>query len=406
MYVNIYVLILLLVIIVLLSLSLYIGSRRQQRLWRQDIGQQTEIIRQAQLADLGLARSELSQEIKLLESELISKQIEITKLQTQQADNLSRSIESWLQSGHAHLMHLRQDNDVQLKEMRALVEDKLQQTLEARLTESFQIVSQQLQTVHSGLGEMKNLAADVHALNKVMNNVKTRGIWGEAQLENILREILVPEQYQCNVATRPGSSERVEFALKLPGQHGAETVWLPIDAKFPQEDYLRMIEAENAGDLAAAQEFGLQLEKRIRLEARAITSKYIEPPFTTDFALLFVPTESLYAEISRRSDLLAQLQRDYRVTIVGPNTLAATLNALAVGFRTLTIEARSNEVWRLLIKVKSEFERLATLLDKTQKKLQETSNTVENAHRKSRTIMKSLQEVTVADDLNPLSHGD
>ncbi len=241
---------------------------------------------------------------------------------------------------------------------------------------------------------MQTLASGVGDLKKVLTNVKTRGTWGEIQLGNLLEQILSPEQYAKNVATKLGSNDRVEFAIKLPGkERDGEVVWLPLDAKFPQEDYQRLVEAAEQANVALVDETGKMLEARIKNEAKSIKEKYLDPPRTTDFAILFLPTEGLYAEIIRRIGLTDLLQREYRVTVAGPTTLAAILNSLQMGFRTLAIEKRSSEVWSLLGAVKTEFGRFGEILDKTQKKLQEASNTIETASRRSRAIEQKLKDV-------------
>lgn len=295
----------------------------------------------------------------------------------------------------AKLGQIQTDNANKLDEMRRTVDEKLQGTLERRLGESFKLVSERLELVHKGLGEMQSLASGVGDLKKVLTNVKTRGTWGEMQLANLLEQVLTPEQYATNVATKHGSNERVEFALKLPGrddQDGKE-VWLPIDAKFPKEDYERLIDAVERADPVAVEEAGKQLELRIRGEAKDIRDKYLDPPHTTDFAILFLPTEGLYAEALRRTGLADSLQRECRVVIAGPTTLAAVLNALQMGFRTLAIQQRSSEVWAVLGAVKTEFSKFGEVIGKVQKKLQEASNVIDDAARKSRTIERKLRTV-------------
>jgi DNA recombination protein RmuC len=241
---------------------------------------------------------------------------------------------------------------------------------------------------------MQTLAAGVGDLKKVLTNVKVRGTWGEVQLQSLLEQLLTSEQYACNVATRPASSERVEFAIRLPGRDGARgSVWLPIDAKFPIEDYQRLVDAQETGDVATMETVGRALEARIRSEARTIREKYVEPPHTTDFALLFLPIEGLYAEVLRRPGLSEALQRDYRVTVTGPTTLTAILNSLQMGFRTLAIEARSSEVWRTLGEVKTEFQRFGGILEKTRKKLDEVRSTIDQAETRTRQISRKLGQV-------------
>lgn len=308
--------------------------------------------------------------------------------------NSDTRLEAMRQTVEDKLKLLQEDNHKQLEQMRATVDEKLHATLEQRLGESFKLVSDRLEMVHKGLGEMQSLATGVGDLKKVLTNVKTRGIWGEIQLAAILEEILTPEQFAVNVATRPGSNERVEFAVKLPGrQDGEGVVWLPVDAKFPQEDYLRLVAASEEGNPALAEEAAKQLENRIKHEARSIHDKYLSPPHTTDFGIMFLPTESLYAEVVKRPHLMEYLQRENRIIVTGPSTMAALLNSLAIGFRTLAIEKRSSEVWILLGAVKTEFGRFGAILDKTQKKLTEASNSLETASRKSRSIERRLRQV-------------
>lgn len=293
------------------------------------------------------------------------------------------------------LRELREDNAKRLEEMRKTVDEKLQDTLEKRLGASFKLVSERLEQVHKGLGEMQSLATGVGDLKRVLTNVKSRGTWGEIQLESLLEQILTPEQYEKNVATKLRSAERVEFCVRLPGRSddGDEIVWLPIDAKFPQEDYQRLLEAQEAGDGDGVLSAARQLENRVKGAARDIRDKYLNPPHTTDFAIMFVPTEGLYAEILRRPGLLELLQGEYRIIIAGPTTLAALLNSLQMGFRTLAIEKRSSEVWKLLASVRGEFGKFSGILDKVQTKLKQASNVVEDAASKTRTIERKLTKV-------------
>jgi DNA recombination protein RmuC len=348
--------------------------------------------------DLGLALKSLGDstlnrisEMALLQRnqlEFFSSQItSLTQASEQKMDKLREGVES-------RLKLLQDDNSQKLDQMRGVVEEKLHKTLETRLGESFKLVSDRLELVHKGLGEMQTLAISVGDLKKVLTNVKARGTWGEIQLGNLLDQVLTGEQYAKNVATKRGSADRVEFAIRLPGQsdHG-EVLWLPIDAKFPQEDYQRLVDAQERASGSEADDASKQLETRIKLEARAIKDKYIDPPYTTDFAIMFLPVEGLYAEVVRRPGLCDLLQRECRVVVAGPTTLAALLNSLSMGFRTLAIEKRSSEVWALLGAVKTEFGRFGDLLEKTHKKLEEASNTIENATKKSRTIEKKLKKV-------------
>ena len=320
--------------------------------------------------------------------ELLTGQLhQLMQRNTEGMDTLRHAIES-------RLAAIQTDNSQKLEQMRQTVDEKLHNTLEQRLGESFQRVSEQLERVHAGLGEMQTLASGVGDLKKVLSNVKVRGTWGEVQLDNLLEQILSAGQYEKNVATRPNSAERVEFAIKLPGRDEAgSVVWLPIDAKFPLEDYQKLLEAQELGDLAAMEDAGRAMENRVRAEARTIRDKYIEVPHTTDFALLFLPIEGLYAEVIRRPGLFDSLQRDYRVTLTGPTTLTAILNSLQMGFRTLAIEQRSSEVWKVLGAVKSEFGKFGDILAKTRKKLDEASRTIEQAEVRTRAIDRSLRKV-------------
>ena len=291
------------------------------------------------------------------------------------------------------LKAIQQDNAAKLEQMRATVDEKLHNTLETRLGQSFQLVSERLEAVQRGLGEMQSLATGVGDLKRVLTNVKTRGTFGEVQLGALLEQILIPDQYAANVATIPGSAERVEYAIRLPGSHGEQPVWLPIDAKFPVEDYQRLLDAQEAADADAAMAAGRALETRVREEARRIQSKYVAPPHSTDFAILFLPTEGLYAEVIRRPGLSDLLQRDFRITLAGPTTLTALLNSLQMGFRTLAIEKRSSEVWQLLAAVKTEFGKFAGVLEKTRKKLTEASNVIDQAGVRTRAIERKLRHV-------------
>lgn len=287
------------------------------------------------------------------------------------------------------LEKLTESTAANLEQIRLTVDEKLQSTLERRLGESFQQVSLRLEQVHRGLGEMQTLAGGVGDLKRILSNVKNRGIWGEMQLGVLLRDLLAPEQFAENLAVKQGSAERVEFALKLPGSKD-ETVWLPIDAKFPQEDFQRLLEAREQADTAAADIALKQLERRLKSEARDIQNKYLCPPQTTDFAIMYLPIEGLFAEAVNLPGLLDELQRTYRVCVAGPTTLAALLNSLQMGFKTLAIEKRTGEVWRTIAAVKQDFVTFSLLLDKTKKKLQEASGHIDAAARRSRVINKRL----------------
>lgn len=290
---------------------------------------------------------------------------------------------------------LRQENTRQLNEMRRSVDERLTQSLDKKLNESFALVSQRLEQVYKGLGEMQTLATGVGDLKRVLTNVKTRGIWGEMQLGNLLSAVLTPEQYAENVAVVPGSQERVEFAVRLPGKD-ADVVWLPIDSKFPVEDYARLQEASQSGDAAAVDAARKALMQQIKLEARRISGKYIAPPHTTDFAVMFLPVEGLYAEVVQQTDLVDAIQREQRVVIAGPSTFSALLNALQMGFRTLAIEKRSGEVWKLLGTVKADFGAFSDVLEKTQMRLRQASESIDSAFVKTRTIQRHLGQVESA----------
>jgi DNA recombination protein RmuC len=299
------------------------------------------------------------------------------------------------------LKELQQDNATQLEQMRQTVDEKLQSTLEARLGESFRLVQEQLERVQLGLGEMQSLATGVGDLKRVLGNVKTRGIFGEVQLAGILEQMLTVDQYGVNVLTSPHGTERVEFAIRLPGQGDASDtpVWLPIDAKFPREDYERLLDAQENADAEGAALASAALERRMREEAKAISLKYISPPHTADFAIMFLPTEGLYAEVLRRPGLVELLQRDHRVVIAGPTTLSAILNSLRMGFRTLAIEKRSSEVWQVLGAVRTEFGKFGAVLDKVRKQIATVGNTLDQTSQRSRAIERRLKGVEGSTEL-------
>jgi DNA recombination protein RmuC len=295
----------------------------------------------------------------------------------------------------SQLQTLQQGNEAKLEQMRATVDEKLQATLETRLGESFRLVSERLEQVHRGLGEMQGLAQGVGDLKKVLGNVKTRGTFGEVQLGALLEQVLAPDQYAMNVATRPGSGDRVEFAVRMPGRGGdGESVcWLPIDAKFPSEDYERLLAAHESADPFAVETAAKAIEARIRLEAKTIREKYVEPPHTTDFAILFLPTEGLFAEVLRRPGLTEALNRELRIVIAGPTTLFAMLNSLQMGFRTLALEKRSAEVWQVLGAVKTEFAKFGDVLGKLKAQLTTASNTIDQAETRTRQMTRALKDV-------------
>ncbi len=301
------------------------------------------------------------------------------------------------------LRALQEDNAQKLEQMRVTVDEKLQSTLDQRLTESFKLVSDRLEQVHQGLGAMQALAEGVGDLKKVLTNVKTRGTWGEFQLGALLEQVLTPDQYAANVSTTGNGREMVEFAVKFPGDGGDEDyVWLPIDSKFPMEDYMLLMDAYDRGDGAAAERAGAALEARVRSCARDIREKYVAPPRTTDFGVLFLPTEGLYAEVLRRPGLTERLQMEYRITVTGPTTLAALLNSLRMGFRTLAIQKQSSEVWKVLGGVKAEFTKFGGVMDKVQKKLQEATNAVESVSTRARVMQRKLNKVEAVQEVGQL----
>ncbi len=311
----------------------------------------------------------------------------------------------------AQLAQLQSTNTAKLDEMRATVDEKLQATLQARLGESFKQVADRLEQVHKGLGEMQTLAQGVGDLKHLLTNVKTRGIFGEAQLGALLEQVFVPDQYAAQVATRPGNKNVVDFAIKLPGRSDSGApVWLPIDAKFPNEDYERLLDAQARADVAGADAAAKALESRIRLEAKSISEKYVEPPHTTDFAILFLPTEGLYAEVLRRPGLMASLQRDYRITLAGPTTLLSMLSSLQMGFRTLALEKRSSEVWQVLGAVKTEFGKFGGMLEKARTQAETVLKTLGAADVRTRALGRALRQVealpeALSQSLLPLPDG-
>lgn len=342
----------------------------------------------------------LGQRLQTINTELIAIRAVTdnqTKTQEVRFQSLTQQIQDSLETSrktiNERLGEIQQDNAKKLEDMRKTVDEKLQSTLEERLGASFKIVSERLEQVHRGLGEMQSLASGVGDLKRVLTNVKTRGTWGEIQLEAMIEQVLTANQYAKNMATRPGSSERVEFAIRFPGRDEDCPVWLPIDAKFPMEDYQRLVDAQDQADLTGIEQAAKALENRIRLEAKTIADKYLEPPHTTDFAVLYLPTEGLYAEVIRRPGLADSLQRDHRVTLAGPTNLLALLNSLQMGFRTLAIEQRSSEVWQVLGQVKTEFGKFGAVIEATEKKLQEASNKFSEVGRRKRAIDRSLKEV-------------
>lgn len=381
-------------------------NERLERELRTELAQaRTESAQQAQLG-----RGELATALSRFTQELQTQLGTIAQLQNERLSALTQSNELRLEAVRAtveqRLELMRSDNAQKLEHIRATVDEKLHATLELRLGTSFKLVSDRLEQVHKGLGEMQSLAAGVGDLKKVLTNVKSRGGWGEVQLGALLEEMLSPAQFSRNVATRPGSQERVEYAIKFPGR-GEDGVpcWLPIDAKFPLEDYQRLQDAIERADIGAVDVSRKALEDFFKTEARKIRDKYIEPPHTTDFAILFVPTEGLYAEAVARPGLADAIQRDYRVMLAGPMNLGAFLNSLQLGFRTLAIEKRSTEVWRVLGAVKTEFGKFAEILAKTKDKLDAVGKTLDEAGKKSGTIARKLRDVEALPDTDELLIG-
>jgi DNA recombination protein RmuC len=351
-------------------------------------------------------REEAGNNSRQLREEVVNQMSKIANLQKDQLDTFSKQLVSLTQSNEqklekmretveGQLKSLQEDNAKKLEKMRETVDEKLHATLERRLGESFKLVSDKLEMVHKGLGEMQNLAIGVGDLKKVLSNVKTRGILGEIQLGNILEQILTTEQYATNVATKKGSRDHVEFAIKLPGKDDSgEVVYLPLDAKFPREHYDALITAYEHGDPSAVEGAAKLLEGNIKKFAKDIKEKYVDPPYTTDFGIMFLPVEGLYAEVVRRPGLIETLQRDFKIIITGPTTLAALLNSLQMGFRTLAIEKHSSEVWKILGAVKTEFETFGNVLRKAQEKIKEVDDEIDKlVGVRTRQIQRKLKDV-------------
>ncbi|MCP5267058.1 MAG: DNA recombination protein RmuC [Burkholderiaceae bacterium] len=362
------------------------------------------ILREDLVAQARADRREVADTLGDMSRNLSSQMTSVASLQNRQIDAFAGQLEKLTGANEARLAALRdtlensirelqRDNASRLDAVRATVDEKLQATLEQRLGESFRLVSAQLEQVHKGLGEMQALAADVGDLKRVLGNVRTRGSWGEVQLGALLEQMLLPEQYATNVEVVGGSRERVEFAVRLPGHLPETPVWLPVDAKFPREDYDRLMLAYEQADAAAAESAARALEARVRAEGRRIAEKYIAPPETTDFAVLYLATEGLYAEAARRPGLLDVLQREHRVVLAGPTTIAAMLTSLQMGFRTLAVERRSSEVWRLLGAVKTEFARFGDILAKTREQIERAASTIGSAETRTRVIARRLRDV-------------
>ena len=377
----------------------------------QDLGAPLERLERELRDELSRSGATTRQELTLALSQLqrtVNEQTLASRgAQDQALARLTESLNTRLGERMTELRHtvelrltaIQQDNEKKLEAIRATVDEKLHATLEQRLGESFKQVAERLEQVHKGLGEMQGLARDVGSLNRVLVNVKTRGTFGETQLAALLEQVFTHEQYAANVATLPDSNNRVDFAIRLPGQRAdGVPLWLPIDAKFPREDYERLVDAQEKGDPVLAEAAAKAIETSLRREAASIREKYIAPPHTTDFGILFVPTEGLYAEALRRPGLVQALQQDHKIMLAGPTTLLATLNSLQMGFRTLALEKRSAEVWEVLGAVKTEFGKFGEVLAKTKKKLEEASNTIESAEVRTRAMTKKLRGVEAMPD--------
>jgi len=349
-------------------------------------GARLEQLRESLNDDARKARAEHAQALRDFAGALDARVGDLTRNNELRLGEMRATLEG-------RLRELQADNAARLEQMRMTVDEKLHATLETRLTESFGNVTTMLAQVHQGLGDMHKLAADVGGLQRVLTNVKSRGVFGEVQLAGLLEQVFAPDQYASNVATIPGSNERVEFAVRFPGSTADAVVWLPIDAKFPREDYERLLDAQERADLDGARAAGDALERRVRTEAARICQKYVAAPHTTDFAILFLPTEGLYAEVLRRPGLVETLQRDCRIAVAGPTTLLALMTSFQMGFRTLAIEKRSSEVWRTLSTVKSEFGKFGDALDAVKKKLLEAGNKIDETSRRSRAMGRALRDV-------------
>ena len=392
------------------------AGERQSREMRDDVARSAQVTRQelgGTLADFQRTLLAQQGEVARTQNEQIDAfSRQLAAMQQQLADSLARATEAQAEQGRLvresldlrmsevratveqKLVAIQSDNEKKLEQIRSTVDEKLHATLEQRLGESFKLVAERLDTVHRGLNEMHAMAKDVGSLNRVLTNVKTRGNFGEWQLAALLEEVFTVEQYGKNVETIPGSGARVDFAIKMPGRgEAAGTLWLPIDAKFPREDYERLLDAQERGDAVAAANAGRAIEQRMRLEARSIRLKYVAQPHTTEFAILFVASEGLYAEALRRPGLAESLQREHRVMLAGPTTLLATLNSLQMGFRTLALERRSAEVWEVLGAVKTEFEKFGRVLSRVKDQARTVINTIDEAETRTRQMSKALKGV-------------
>ena len=396
--------------------ALTAGHEKVERELRREISESARSSRQELASIFATFQQTLTQQsaeaIRTQNTQIDAFGQQLTLLQKTLSDTLTTQLQSVGESNSRRmaevretldkqLAQLQQTNAAKLDEMRKTVDEKLQTTLETRLGESFKQVADRLEQVHRGLGEMQTLAQGVGDLKHLLTNVKTRGIFGEAQLSALLEQVFTVDQYAAQVVTRRGGKNPVDFAIKLPGRSDSgEPLWLPIDAKFPSDDYERLLDAQQRADVLGAEAAGKALESRIRLEAKSIAEKYIEPPYTTDFAILFLPTEGLYAEVLRRPGLMEVLQRDYRITLAGPTTLLAMLNSLQMGFRTLALEKRSSEVWQVLGAVKTEFGKFGDVLAKVKSQTESVLNTLSSAEQRSRVMGKALRNVEALTELD------
>ena len=392
-----------------MTAALQVANERLERELRNAINESARGGRQELIQTLGTFQQSLVQQsaeaTRTQNSQMDAFAQQLSLLQKTLSDTLTLQVQQLSEANarrltemrgtlETQLAQLQQSNAAKLDEMRQTVDEKLQTTLQARLGESFKQVADRLEQVHKGLGEMNTLAQGVGDLKHLLTNVKTRGMFGEAQLASLLEQVMAPDQYAAQHATRPGSKNRVDFAIKLPGRSDdGQPVWLPIDAKFPNEDYERLLEAQSKADAIQAELCSKALEARVRLEDKSITEKYVEPPYTTDFAILFLPTEGLYAEVLRRPGLIESLQRDFRVTLAGPTTLMAMLNSLQMGFRTLALEKRSSEVWQVLGAVKTEFGKFGDVLARVKEQTQSVLNTLDKAQTRSNVMHRALRQV-------------
>ena len=385
-------LLLLCIILLIIILIRQISSAHHQQTDRLRREHDLTVLGNQLLDELDAQRDESISSLQSANQNLLTTMSQMGQNQSTLLESMQRQVLLSTRNQEEKITALRLENERQLDEMRRTVDQRLSESLDKKLDTSFAQVSERLESVYKGLGEMHTLAAGVGDLKKVLTNVKTRGIWGEMQLGSLIRQTLAPGQYEENVAVVPGSAERVEFAIRLPDRSGG-TVWLAVDSKFPQEDYLRLTEASQAGDAAAAEAARKALVTRLKAEAKKISSKYISPPYTADFAVMFLPVEGLYAEAIQYPDLVESIQRDDRVVLAGPGTFSAMLNALQMGFRTMAIEKRSSEVWQLLGEIRTDFNRFAEILEATRHRLDQAGESIDSAVSRTKTIRKKLSDL-------------